>query len=333
MSMEQTENQTILKKIFTKTPKKVYREPYFQRLKKDLSKNKIAYLMFLPVIIYYLLFSYKPMYGLIIAFKDFVPYKGIMGSPWADNFGFEHFITFFNSIYFGRLLKNTLWISLSSLIVTFPAPIILALLLNEVQSRKYKGLIQTLTYLPHFISLVVICSMVRMFVNFDGFITQSLAQLGIVDGTLSMLSNKDYFVPIYVSSGLWQTIGWSAIIYISALSGIDQELYEAARIDGANRWKQTIHITIPGIMITIVMLLIMRIGTIMSVGYEKIILLYNPGIYETADVISSYVYRKGLLEASWSFAAAVGFFNTVINVFLVVTANKISKKVTDMGLW
>lgn len=306
---------------------------YFGRLRKDLVKNRSAYLLFLPVLAFYLVFCYKPMYGLIIAFKDFTPFKGIMGSPWADQFGLEHFISFFDSVYFGRLIKNTLVISITNLLVTFPAPIILALLLNEVRSKKYKSLLQTLTYLPHFISMVVICSMVRMFVDYNGFITQVLSALGLLDGALSMLSNKDYFVPIYVTSGLWQTIGWSAIIYISALSGVDQELYEAARIDGANRWKQTIHITLPAIMMTIIMMFIMRIGTIMSIGYEKIILLYNPGIYETADVISSYVYRKGLLEANWSYAAAVGLFNSVINLFLVVTANKITKKVTDMGLW
>lgn len=273
------------------------------------------------------------MYGLIIAFKDFTPYKGILGSPWADCFGLQHFIDFFNSVYFWRLLKNTLVISITSLLVTFPAPIILALLLNEVRSKKYKSALQTLSYLPHFISMVVICSMVRMFVDYNGFITQALASIGLIDGELSMLSNKDYFVPIYVISGLWQTVGWSAIIYISALSGVDQELYEAARIDGANRWKQTIHITLPSIMMTIIMMFIMRIGQVMSIGHEKIILLYNAGIYETADVISSYVYRKGLLEADWSYAAAVGLFNSVINLFLVVTANKITKKVTNMGLW
>lgn len=306
---------------------------YMRRLGRDLVKNRSAYLLFLPVLIFYLVFCYKPMYGLIIAFKDFTPFKGIMGSPWADHFGLAHFMDFFKSVYFGRLIKNTLVISITNLLVTFPAPIILALLLNEVRCKKYKGLLQTLTYLPHFISMVVICSMVRMFVDHGGFITQMLASLGLVDGSLSMLSNKNYFVPIYVTSGLWQTIGWSAIIYISALSGVDQELYEAARIDGANRWKQTIHITIPAIMMTIIMMFIMRIGTVMSVGYEKIILLYNAGIYETADVISSYVYRKGLLEANWSYAAAVGFFNSVINLFLVVSANKITKKLTNMGLW
>ncbi len=311
----------------------IRKSSYWTKLKKDLVKNRSAYILFLPVLAFYLIFCYKPMYGLIIAFKDFTPYKGILGSPWARDFGFEHFIDFFGSVYFGRLIRNTLVLSITNLLVTFPAPIVLALLLNEVRCRKYKGLLQTLTYLPHFISMVVICSMVRLFVDHNGFITQILASMGLIDGNLSMLSNKNYFVSIYVVSGLWQTIGWSAIIYISALAGVDQELYEAARIDGANRWKQTIHVTLPAIMMTIIMMFIMRVGTVMSVGYEKIILLYNPGIYETADVISSYVYRKGLQEADWSYAAAVGFFNSVINLFLVVTANKITKKVTDMGLW
>ena len=309
------------------------RVSYWVRLKKDLKKNKSAYLMFLPVLLFHLIFCYKPMYGVIIAFKEFVPFKGILGSPWADHFGMKHFIDFFNSVYFRRLIRNTLTISITNLLVTFPAPIILALLLNEVGHRKYKGALQTFTYLPHFISMVVICGMVRMFVDHDGFITQMFSQMGLVNGKLSMLSNKNYFVPIYVISGLWQTIGWNAIIYLSALSSVDQELYEAARIDGANRWQQTIHVTLPSIMMTIIMMLILRIGSIMGVGHEKIILLYNPGIYETADVISTYVYRKGLLEANWSYAAAVGLFNSVINMFLVVTANKITKKVTDMGLW
>ncbi len=306
---------------------------YLSKLKKDLRRNKTAYLIFLPVLLYYLIFCYKPMYGLIIAFKDFTPYKGIMGSPWAKNHGLYHFQTFLGSVYFWRLLKNTLVLSVTNIAVTFPAPIILALLFNEMRHQKYKGFLQTLTYLPHFISTVVICSMVRLFVDYNGFITQFLGSLGLVDPKLSMLANKDYFVPIYVLSGLWQTVGWNSIIYVSALSGVDQELYDAARIDGANRWQQTIHVTLPAIMLTIIMMFIMRMGTVMSVGYEKIILLYNPGIYETADVISTYVYRKGLLEANWSYAAAVGFFNSTINLILVVTANKITKKLTDMSLW
>ena len=308
-------------------------ESFWIRLRKDMRKNRGAYLLFLPVLLYYLIFCYKPMYGLIIAFKNYSPVRGIMESAWAGNFGLEHFISFFGSVYFKRLIKNTVVLSLTNILVTFPAPIILALLLNEVKHKKWKGLLQTLNYLPHFISLVVICSMVRLFVDYNGFITRFLAGLGLVNGSLSMLSNPRYFVAIYVISGLWQTIGWSSIVYTSALSGVDQELHEAARIDGANRWKQTIHITIPSIMMTIIMMLIMRMGTVMSVGYEKIILLYNAGIYETADVISSYVYRKGLLEANWSYSAAVGLFNSVINLLFVVAANKITKKLTDMSLW
>lgn len=318
-----------MKKKVQKLPK----EPFLKRLKKDLKRNKSAYLLFLPVLIYYIVFCYKPMYGLLIAFKDFSPYKGIMGSPWTRNHGFYYFLSFFKSVYFGRLIKNTLVISITSILVTFPAPIILALLMNEMWHKRYKGFLQTLTYLPHFISTVVICSMIRLFVDYNGFITQALAKIGVTDGTLSLLSNSDFFVPIYVISGLWQTIGWSSIIYTSALSGVDQELYEAARIDGANRWKQTIHITLPSIMMTIIMMLILRIGSIMSVGYEKVMLLYNAGIYDKADVISTYVYRQGLLNAEYSYSTAVGLFNSIINLTLVLVANKITKKVTDYGLW
>lgn len=309
------------------------KEPFGLRLKKDMRRNYQAYLLFLPVLAFYLIFAYKPMYGILIAFKDYSPMKGILGSPWAADNGLAHFISFFHSYYFVRLLKNTLVISITNLLVTFPAPIVLALLLNEVRSKKFKKAVQTLTYLPHFVSMVVICSMVQLFVSNTGFITQVLSSLGLVDGSTSLLSHSEMFVPIYNISGLWQTVGWSAIIYMSALSGIDQELYEAARIDGANRWKQTLHVTIPGIMGTIIILLILRIGTIMSVGHEKIILLYNEEIYNTADVISTYVYRKGLLESNWSFSTAVGLFNSVINFVLVIGANKISKKTTDMGLW
>lgn len=303
------------------------------RLKKDLSKNYMAYLIFLPVLAYYLIFAYKPMYGLVIAFKEYTPAKGILNSAWADHFGLSHFIKFFNSYYFIRLLKNTLVISISSLLVTFPAPIILALLLNEVRAKKFKKTVQTLSYMPHFISTVVICSMIHLFVGGNGFITNILESLGVAEGGISLLTHEKMFVPTYVLSDLWQTIGWSAIIYISALAGIDQELYEAARIDGANRWKQTLHITLPSIMVTVIMMFILKIGTVMSLGHEKIILLYNPGIYNTADVIASYVYRKGLLESNWSFSTAVGLFNSVINLTLVVVSNKICKKKTDMGLW
>lgn len=309
------------------------KDSFALRLKKDLRKNYGAYLLFLPVAVYYIMFAYKPMYGILVAFKDYVPMKGIWGSPWTSHHGFGHFISFFQSFYFGRVLKNTLIISLTTLLVTFPAPIVLALLLNEVRNKKFKKCVQTVSYMPHFISLVVICSMIRLFVADNGLITGMLKSLGIVDGTYSLLSMEHYFVPIYVISGLWQTIGWSAIIYISALAGIDQGLYEAARIDGANKFKQMLHVTLPGLLPTIIMLFILRLGQVMSIGHEKIILLYNEEIYATADVISSFVYRKGLLEYNWGFSTAVGLFNSVINFALVIIANKISRKTIDMGLW
>lgn len=307
--------------------------PFLPKLKKDLRRNRGAYLMFLPVLVYYLIFCYKPMYGVIIAFKNFIPTKGILASPWAANHGLVHFISFFKSVYFGRLIRNTLVISITSLFVTFPLPIVFALLLNEVRSRHFKGVVQTCSYLPHFISTVVVCSMVTLFVNEKGFITHLLVQLGIAEDGFSLLTNKDFFVPIYVLSGLWQTLGWSAIIYVAALSGVDQELYEAARIDGANRLQQTIHVTIPAITMTIIMMFILRLGSVMSVGSEKILLLYNEAIYETADVISTYVFRKGLVDSSWSYSAAIGLFNSTINLILVVSANRISRKLSGMSLW
>jgi putative aldouronate transport system permease protein len=271
------------------------------------------------------------MYGAIIAFKDFSPGKGILGSSWADHFGFEHFINFFKSYFFGRTLKNTIVISLSSLIFSFPAPIILALLLNEVKNKFFKRTVQTISYMPHFISLVVVCSLIKLFTADTGIVSYIASLFGYDSG--SMLAQPNLFVPIYVLSGIWQNVGWDTIIYLAALSGIDQSLYEAARIDGANRWKQMIHITLPGISVTIVILFILAIGGIMNVGYEKIILLYNPGIYETSDVISSFVYRKGLLESNWSFSAAVGLFNSVINFIMVMVFNKLSRKFSGISLW
>jgi putative aldouronate transport system permease protein len=301
------------------------------RLGITMWKNIDAYLLVLPVLAYYLIFHYKPMYGAIIAFKDFTPVKGVLGSPWAADFGLAHFKSFFSSYYFLRVVKNTLTISLSQLILGFPAPIILALLLNEVRSNKFKRTIQTVSYLPHFISTVVLCSLIRLFTRSTGVVNVLLQNFGILGG--DMLGHSEYFVPIYVLSGIWSEIGWGSIIYLAALSGIDQEQYEAARIDGANRWQQTIHITLPGILGTVVILFILRMGSVMNVGFEKVILLYNTGIYETADVISSYVYRRGLLEFSWSYSAAVGLFNSVINFLILVGFNKLSRKISEYSLW
>ena len=298
------------------------------KLGKDIKRNWTLYILVLPVIAFYIIFCYKPMYGAIIAFKDYSPKLGIMGSPWV---GFEHFRTFFASSDFSRILRNTVEISLASIIFGFPAPIILALLINELQRKWFAKSVQTITYLPHFISLVVVCGMIRDFVSDKGIVTQMLAMFGMEPTNL--LNNEDYFLPIYVISGIWQEIGWGSIIYLAALAGVDQELYEAAGIDGAGRLRQTWSITIPSILPTIVTMLILRLGSVMNVGFEKIILLYNPMIYEKADVISSYVYRVGMVNRDYGFSTAVGLFNSAINFTFVICANYISKKLNDTSLW
>ena len=268
------------------------------------------------------------MYGAIIAFKQYAPAKGVLGSPWV---GFDHFVRFFSSHSFWRIFRNTFLISFYSLLFGFPAPIILALLLNELKNEKFKRTVQTISYLPHFISLVVVAGMIKDFTVTDGIINDFIELFG--GERVPILQKAELFRPVYIISGIWQEIGWGSIIYLAALSGISQELYEAAMIDGAGRFKQVIHVTIPGIAPTIIIMLILRIGQLMNVGYEKIILLYNPSTYETADVISSYVYRVGLLEFSWSYSAAVGLFNSVVNFILVIAANWVSRRVTETSLW
>jgi len=299
-----------------------------KRLKDDFQRNRALYLMALPVLAFYIIFHYVPMYGAIIAFKDFSPMKGILGSEWI---GIQHFKDFFGSIYFSRILFNTLNISISTLIFGFPAPIILALLINELRSKVFSRTVQTVTYMPHFVSLVVICGLIKEFTLDTGVVNQVLSVFGWKP--VSMLNKPELFVPIYVISNIWQEVGWGSIIYLAALTGIDPQLYEAAKIDGAGRFKQLIHITIPGILPTIVILLILRMGRLLNVGFEKIILLYNPAIYETADVISSFVYRKGLLEFNWSYSAAVGLFNSVINFFMLWSSNWLSRRLKGESLW
>ena len=230
-----------------------------------------------------------------------------------------------------RVLKNTLVISVSNLLFTFPAPIILALLINEMRGEKFKKGVQTISYLPHFISLVVVCSMVKEFTSSDGFVTDIAVLFGMERQT--MLNNQNLFVPIYILSDIWQNVGWSSIIYLAALTGIDTELYDAASIDGAGRFKKVLYVTIPGILPQIIIMLILAIGGMMNVGYEKIILLYNPATYNTADVINSYVYREGLVSRNYGYSTAVGLFNSVINCILLFASNHISKKVSDTSLW
>jgi len=297
-------------------------------LAKDLRRNKYIYLMLLPVLGYYLLFDYVPMYGAQIAFRDYIPARGIWGSPWI---GLENFRDFFGGIYFWRLLRNTLAINVLDVIFGFPAPIILALLLNELTSETFKRTVQTITYMPHFISLVVVVGMTLDFLARDGLINQLLGYLG-VDPILFMQQPRWYWA-IYVGSGIWQSIGWGSIIYLAAIAGINPTLYEAARVDGAGRFRQILYITLPGIMPTITLLFILRLGTLMSLGYDKAILLYNPLTYETADVFSTYVYRKGILETNFSFSAAVGLFNSAINFVLLLTANRLSRRYSQSGLF
>ncbi|NQX71217.1 sugar ABC transporter permease [Paenibacillus alba] len=298
------------------------------RFRRDFLLNKYLYLMMVPVVAYYLIFHYAPMYGALIAFKEYTPNKGILGSEWV---GFQHFQEFFSSYYFWRILKNTVIISLYSLCFEFPAPIILAIMINELANKKFQRFVQTVTYMPYFISLIVIAGMVKDFTNSGGLINNLLTHVGFND--TAMLQKPEMFRTIYILSEIWQKIGWESIIYLAALMSIDQEQYEASKIDGANRWKQIWHITLPGILPTIAIMFILRMGNLLNVGFEKIILLYNPSTYDTADVISSFVYRKGLLEFGWSYSSAVGLFNSVINLALLVTANKISKRVSENSLW
>ncbi|MDR3192900.1 MAG: ABC transporter permease subunit, partial [Treponema sp.] len=286
-------------------------------LRKDMQRNWSLYVLAVPVILFYALFCYKPMYGALIAFKDFSPGRGFSRSPWV---GFEHFIRFFRSPYFFRLVRNTFLISFYNLIFGFPAPILLALLLNEVRHQTYKRAIQTITYLPHFISIIVIAGMITDFSMSTGLFNDIIAVLG--GKRFPLLQTPNLYRTIYVASDIWQGVGWGTIIYLSALSAIDPQLYEAAMIDGAGRFKQIIHVTLPCLAPTIVVLLILRIGNLLSVGYEKTILLYNPATYETADIISTYVYRVGLLEQNWSYSTAIGLFNSAINFTLLLMANR-----------
>lgn len=286
------------------------------------------YLMILPAVVYYIIFCYLPMFGVIIAFQDYRPARGILNSKWI---GFNNFVSFFKSIYAWQNTRNTLSINILSLIFAFPAPIVLALLINEVKNNAFKKSVQTITYMPHFISLVIICAMVREFCSTNGLLNTVLSFLGF--SRIDFLIEPKWFYPIYIISGIWQNVGWDSIIFLAAMGGIDPELYEAVAVDGANRFRRIWHVTLPGIMPTITILLILRIGSLMSVGYEKIILLYNPSVYETADTISTFVYRRGIVDGKYSFASAVGLMNSVINMILLLISDRLSKRMGQAGLF
>lgn len=299
-----------------------------ERLRKDFRKNWILYLMAVPTIIYMIVYCYAPMAGLYIAFTDYKITGGIFDGKWV---GFDWFIRFFQGPYFVRLMRNTLLLSLETLLWGFPIPIIFALVLNEIRSKPFKRVAQTITYLPHFISMVVICGLVIDFTSLDGLFNTIIQACG--GEPIAFLTKPEWFRTVYVSSEVWQTFGWNSIIFLAALTGIDMQQFEAARLDGASRVQQMFYISLPGILPTIVTVLLMRVGHLMSIGFEKVFNLYSPATYETADIISTYVYRQGILSANYSSAAAIGLFNSVINLILVVMMNRISRKLTETSLW
>ena len=301
------------------------------RFRRALIRDRWLYLIMILPCLYYLLFHYYPMYGVTLAFKQYKPKLGIIGSPWASQNGMKYILQVVADPYFWTVFKNTIVLNVVNLAITFPAPIILALLLNEVASNRYKRVVQTVTYLPHFLSTVVVVGMMNSMFSSSGIVNELLGKLGL--GPYAFLNDAQYFRPMYIGSNIWQNIGWDSIIFLAALSGLDQALYEAARIDGAGRWKQTIHITIPGILPTIVIMLILAMGKIMNVSYQKILLMMTGSNQSVSDVISTYVYRRGITKADFSYATAVGLFQSLVSLVFVTTTNWISRRTTETSLW
>lgn len=318
-------------KVEIKSPEIEPTLPLSKRISKkgrDMLKNWQLYVFLLPALLYFIIFHYIPMYGVQIAFKEFYANLGIWGSPWV---GFEHFERFFNSYYFTRLLKNTVILSAYSLL-TFPLPIIFALMLNELPNGPFKKWSQTLTYAPHFISVVVLVGMIIAFLDpTTGIVNHIITYFG--GEPIQFLQSPNWFRHIYVWSGVWQNLGWGTIIYLAALAGVNPELIEAAKVDGATRLQRIIHVNIPTILPTIVVLFILNMGSFMSVGFEKVLLLQNSLNSETSDVIQTFVYETGLINGQYSFAAAVGLFDSVINITLLITVNYIARKVSENSLW
>ena len=308
--------------------KRKQEEAFALRLKKDFIRYRYIYLMLLPVVIYYAVFCYGPMSKIVIAFQNFKPALGISGSKWV---GMKYFIDFFTGPYAWRLIRNTLLLNILQIILAFPVPIILALLINEIQCRPYKKLVQTVSYMPHFISLVVMCSLLLTFSRSDGIFNDFLALFGVERSNL--MANAKLFRPMYVLSGIWQEAGWGSIIYLATLSTIDPGLYEAATIDGASRFQRMLYVSFPGLVPIIIVQLIMRVGNILTMGFEKVFLLYNPLTYDTADIISTYIYRQGLELTNYSYGTAVGLFNSAVILLILVLANRLSRKATGESLW
>lgn len=296
---------------------------------KHIRRDRQLLLLFIPCILFYALFRYGPLYGLVIAFKDYSVFSGVWGSDWV---GLKHFIKFFGNRDFLVLFRNTLLLGFYTLVFGFPFPVLLAVMLNEVRRQWFKKSVQTLSYLPAFLSVVIICSMIIDFLSpTNGLLNQLLAGLGFEK--TYFLIDPEWFRPIYVLSEIWGTVGYEAIIYLAAIAGINPTLYEAARVDGASRFQMIRHITIPGLLPTLLVMFVLKTGSMIRIGYEKVLLLYNPMTYEVADVFSTYVYRKGLIESNYSYAAAVGMFEALVAMIMLLGANALSKRIGGNGLW
>ena len=278
--------------------------------------------MLLPFV-YYVLFCYYPMYGVTLAFKQYKPKLGIIGSPWASNNGMKYVLQVVRDPYFWTVFRNTIILNIENLIITFPAP--------EVAHARYKRIVQTVTYLPHFLSTVVVVGMMNSMFNSSGIVNQIIASMGMEK--INFLNDAQYFRPMYIGSNIWQSVGWDTIIFLSALSGLDMQLYEAAKIDGAGRWKQTLHVTIPGILPTIIIMLILAMGRIMNVSYQKILLMMTGTNQSVSDVISTYVYRRGITKADFSYATAVNLFQSLVSLLFVSVTNWISRRTSETSLW
>ncbi len=318
---------------------------YFKNEFSKFSRGKFLMVLMIPGVVFFLLFHYWPFYGLLAAFKDYKPKLGILGSPWADQYGMAEFIRFFTIPDVWNYVWNTIALSILHILWLFPLAILLALFINELRSQKFKKIVQTVSYLPHFVSVAAVCGMLTLFLSSqqtsadassfanEGIINMLLLKLGLIKQGIPFLDRANWFRTVYIASDVWQSIGWSAIVYIAALSAVDQELYEAATIDGASRVQKMWHISVQLIRPTIVILLVMQIGKIMSLGADKALLLQRPATYTKSQILSTYIYNQGLTQGELSFSTAVGLFNSIINIILVVIANFISNKLTDTGLW
>lgn len=298
-------------------------------LKRSARKYWDLYLLLIPVVAYFVIFKYLPIYGLQIAFRNYVPRRGFLGSDWV---GLAHFARFFSTYSCWSIILNTILLAVLNLAFSFPLPILLALLLNEMRNQKFKTALQTITYAPHFLSTVVIVGMITAFCSpSTGVVNTIIKSFG--GEPIYFMAQKQWFRPLYIISDVWTGMGWNSIIFLSALAGVDQEMYEAARIDGANRWQQLWRITLPSIIPTIAVMLILNCGKVMNVGFEKVFLMQTDLNLSVSEVISTFVYKQGILETQTSYATAIGLMNSVVNFILVIAVNGISKRVSEVGLW